>query len=219
MATRSGRSATGRFGWASVSAVAFMASGCATPPGPAERRATHSATTSPGGDVSWVEVTILGQTLVQAEATDRAARMGFAKPEAHRRGEVAWLDLHGKAEGGPVLEVWMSTTCEECLDLRRWSWSLVNARDGVSHQPRWTESEVMRQQEETRTVLDASRTLTRSWVRGRLAFARSDIATDGRIDLRMGRPEAWAAPVSVRWWRGRLDAFERAHAWLTGGSP
>ena len=191
------------------------APGCASP-GAVDRRATHSAAVAPGDGVAWIEATILVEAVVKAEARERALRMGFGDDEAGRRSEQDWQALNGKAEGGPVLEVWLSTTCDGCLDLRRWSWSLVGERDGISCRPRWTESEVMRQQEEVRTVLDVSRTLTRSWVRGRLAFARGDVPSEGRVDLHIARPERWAAPVVVTWWRGGLSTGERAQAWLAG---
>ena len=192
---------------------------CATAPPSAKSRAANSAAAEPRDDVAWIEVTILAEALVKAEAADRATRMGHDPALAARRAEETWVALHGKAEGGPVLEVWLSTTCEECLDLRRWGWSLAGRRDGIAHRPRWTESEVMHQVEEVRSVLDASRKLTRSWVRGRLAFGRADLPTDGRVDLVMARPEPWAAPLSVTWLRGRLEPLERAQAWLTGHSP
>ena len=168
---------------------------------------------SEGGDVSWMEITELHEGRVRTRARERALRMGHDEAEAALRAERAWLELQGQAEGGPVLEIWMSSVCEGCLDLRQWQWTLVEHGRGARRSPRRVESELMHQEVEERTILDVSRSRTRSWVRGRLVFPRGDLPAEGRTELVMRRPEPWAAPLSARWWRGRLGPVDWVKAW------
>ena len=172
-----------------------------------------------GGDLSWLEITELHEGRVRGEARDRALRMGHDEAEATLRAERVWLDLHGRAEGGPVPEIWMSTLCEGCLDLRQWQWTLVEPGGARRSRPRWVESDLMHQEAEERRVLDVSRSRTRSWVRGRLAFARGDLPAQGRTELLMRRPEPWAAALRARWWRGGLGPVEWVMAWAERVAP
>ena len=77
----------------------------------------------------------------------------------------------------------------------------------------------MHQEAEERRVLDVSRSRTRSWVRGRLAFARGDLPAQGRTELLMRRPEPWAAALRARWWRGGLGPVEWVMAWAERVAP
>ncbi len=203
----------------SASLGLLLIAGSAGPTWSSDQRHAHEAVATPGGDLDWIEVTVLEPQVVRAEAADRARRMGHDADEISKRSEQAWLAINTKADGGTTLEVWLSTTCEECLDLKAWSWSARLGRDGLVRSPRWVESEVVRQEVEVKEVLDAARTVTRSWVRGRLAFARSDWPSDGRVDLEIVRPERWAEAETLTWWRGLLTPAERVRAWLWWASP
>ena len=156
----------------------LWASACAAPMAPR----ADGLITPEVGDVSWLEITELHEGRVRGEARDRALRMGHDEAEATLRAERAWLDLQGRAEGGQVLEIWMSTVCEGCVDLRQWQWALVGPGGGGRSRPRWVDSDLMHQVVEQRRILDVSRARTRSWVRGRLAFARGDVPTQGRME-------------------------------------
>lgn len=174
--------------------------------------------------MDWIEVTLLDRRLVVEEEAERTRRMGHPDDEALRRGEAAWERLSAESGGGPVLEVWMETTCDRCLDLRNWTATLSAPGAARPLPPRWVQSEVMRRTQEVRQVLDASRRLTRSWVRAHLAF---DLTSSGRapledfvLDLR--RPERWAEPVTLRRRAGGPGWGERlCAAWdaVAAGAP
>jgi len=165
----------------------------------------------PQPDVDWLEVTLLDRAVVAGEAEERARLAGLpASAVAARRGRAVAEATNDRT----VFEVWLSATCDRCLDLRRWGF-VLKTPDGAVHRPRWTESEVVDARTETLTVLDASRQVTRAYVRGRLVFAAGVLPAAGVLGLLASRPEGWDRPLELSWRLSSQPEELAPAAWLT----
>jgi len=159
----------------------------------------------PFSDLDWVEVTLLDPIVVERETDDFARLGGLLQTEAAaRKAEL----LREGTVGRTVFEVWLSTTCTDCRDLRDWTFLLARSDDNVL-QPRWVESEVLHTEETTLQVLDAHRAVERAWVRGRLVFDPDVVPALGSLRLFARRPESWPGTLELTW---RFAATERVWA-------
>ena len=177
------------------SGVTFAAYKDATP---RELRTAFTRTLSEiTSDVAWIEATLLDPAVVRSEVTERSQRMGLSTTEIAKRVETALArdDVWG-------VEIWMSTNCDRCLDLRNWSYAL-KLPGGEVLRPRWVESAVMRKTAASRRVLNVERALVRHWVRGRVVFPPWVPPERGTIELLASRPEGWDEPFHFRWYAGQ----------------